>query len=87
MKKIQSMQEVIRVEMTLEELIVITNALATVKPADFNLGIDSNKTYTASYCANPLIKNRQRHVDIYIDMMRELKRRGVIKSSWAAMFD
>ncbi|MBC1331105.1 hypothetical protein [Listeria booriae] len=87
MKNIQSMQEVIRVEMTLEELIVITNALATVKPANFNLGIDSDKTYTASYCANPLLKNERRHLDIYMDMVRELKRRGVIKSSWAAMFD
>ncbi|MBC1306850.1 hypothetical protein [Listeria booriae] len=87
MKNTQALNDIIYTELTLEELTIITNALATVKPADFNQGIDSDIVYTASYCANPLLKNRQRHVDIYIDMMRELHRRGVIKSSWAATFD
>lgn len=87
MESAKTMDEIIYAEMTLEELIVITNALSAVKPVDFNRTIDSDEIYTTLYCRNFSLKNRKRHLEIYKDMMWELERRGVIKESWAVRFD
>ncbi|MBC1456260.1 hypothetical protein [Listeria newyorkensis] len=87
MKNTQALNDVIYTELTLEELIIITNALGAVSFVDFDKGINSDKIYTTSYCRNPLLKNSARRKEIYTDMMRELERRGVIEPSWAAKFD
>lgn len=87
MKNTQALNNIIYTELTLEELITITNALGAVTFIDFDKGIDSDKIFTTSYCRNPLLKNSTRRKEIYIDMIRELERRGVIEPSWVAKFD